>query len=232
MDFGNMLSDSFDYTKEAIAGKWMQWLLLVIATILLCLPLLGYSLRVLRGEKPAPEVTDWGTLFVDGIKYVIVSLIWAIPAIIIFVVTLGAGVLALLSDPAVMNSAGNVSLSVNPATVMGIIGGMFVGLVIFLIVAIITWIFATIGIIRFARTGSMGEAFNFGEILATIKKIGWASYIIALIVLIIVMVVFEIISSLLGMIPYVGIIFELVLIAPITLFESRYLCQVYDAASP
>jgi hypothetical protein len=232
MDFGNMLSDSFDYTKEAIAGKWMQWLLLVIATILLCLPLLGYSLRVLRGEKPAPEVTDWGTLFVDGIKYVIVSLIWAIPAIIIFVVTLGAGVLALLSDPAVMNSAGNVSLSVNPATVMGIIGGMFVGLVIFLIVVIITWIFATIGIIRFARTGSMGEAFNFGEILATIKKIGWVSYIIALIVLIIVMVVFEIISSLLGMIPYVGIIFELVLIAPITLFESRYLCQVYDAASP
>ena len=227
-----MLSDSFDYTKEAIAGKWMQWLLLVIATILLCLPLLGYSLRVLRGEKPAPEVTDWGTLFVDGIKYVIVSLIWAIPAIIIFVVTLGAGVLALLNDPAVMNSAGNVSLSVNPATVMGIIGGMFVGLVIFLIVAIITWIFATIGIIRFARTGSMGEAFNFGEILATIKKIGWVSYIIALVILIIVMIVFEIISSLLGMIPYVGIIIEIALIAPITLFESRYLCQVYDAASP
>ena len=78
----------------------------------------------------------------------------------------------------------------------------------------------------------MGEAFNFGEILATIRKIGWVSYIIALVVLIIVMVVFEIISSLLGMIPYVGIIFELVLIAPITLFETRYICQVYDAASP
>lgn len=227
-----MLSDSFDYTKEAIAGKWKQWLLLVIATILLCLPLLGYSLRVLRGEKPAPEVTDWGTLFVDGIKYVIVSLIWAIPAIIIFVVTIGAGVLALLNDPAVMNSAGNLSSAVNPATVMGIIGGMFVGLVIFLIVVIITWIFATIGIIRFARTGSMGEAFNFGEILATIRKIGWVSYIIALVILIIVMVVFNIVSSLLGMIPYVGIIIEIALIAPITLFESRYLCQVYDAASP
>jgi hypothetical protein len=232
MDLGIILGDSFNYTKEAVVGKWKQWGLLVIATILLCLPLLGYSLRVLRGEKPAPEVTDWGTLFVDGIKYVIVSLIWAIPAIIIFVVTIGAGVLALLSDPAVMNSAGNVSLSVNPATVMGIIGGMFVGLVIFLIVAIITWIFSTIGIIRFARTGSMGEAFNFGEILATIKKIGWVSYIIALVILIIVMVVFEIVSSLLGMIPFVGIIIELALIAPITLFESRYLCQVYDAASP
>lgn len=128
MDLGIILGDSFNYTKEAVVGKWKQWGLLVIATILLCLPLLGYSLRVLRGEKPAPEVTDWGTLFVDGIKYVIVSLIWAIPAIIIFVVTIGAGVLALLSDPAVMNSAGSVSLSVNPATVMGIIGGMFVGL--------------------------------------------------------------------------------------------------------
>ena len=230
MDFGIILGDSFEYAKEAVVGKWKQWGLLVIATILLCLPLLGYSLRVLRGEKPAPEVNDWGTLFLDGIKYVVVSLIWAIPAIIIFVVTIGAGVLALLQDPAVMN-AGSMSLSVNPATVMGVIGGMLFGLVIFFMVAIITWFFATIGIIRFARTGSMGEAFNFKEILATIGKIGWGSYIIALVVLVIVMIVVEIISSLLGMIPFIGIILELVLIAPITLFEARYLCHVYDAAS-
>ena len=86
MDFGTMLSDSFAYTKEAIVGKWMQWLLLVVATILLCLPLLGYTLKVYRGEKPAPEVTGWGTLFVDGIKYVIVSLVWFIPLLVLFII--------------------------------------------------------------------------------------------------------------------------------------------------
>jgi hypothetical protein len=230
MDFDKMLGDSFEYTKEAIAGKWMQWLLLVIATILLCLPLLGYSLKILRGEKPAPEVTGWGSLFIDGIKYVIVSIIWAIPALIIFFVTIGAGILALSGDPASMNGAGSMTLSVDVVSVMGVIGGMFFGLIIFLIVAIITFVFVTIGIIRFARTGSMGEAFNFGEILATIRKIGWGSYIISLVVLIVVLIVIEIISSILGMIPVLGIIIELVLIAPVTIFEARYLCQVYDAA--
>ena len=94
MDFGNMLGESFGYAKDAIVGKWMQWLLLLIATILLCIPLMGYVLKIYRGEKPAPEVTGWGTLIIDGIKYLIVSIIWAIPCLIIFFVALGAGVTA------------------------------------------------------------------------------------------------------------------------------------------
>jgi len=215
MDFGNMIGDSFAYAKDAVLGKWMQWLLLVVATIILCLPLMGYSLKVLRGEKPAPEVKEWGTLFIDGIKYFIVSLIWAIPMLIVLFFTIGAGIVAAAS---------------NPASAIGLIGGMLIGFIVFVIVAIITGLFASIGIIRFARTGSMGEAFNFGAILETIGKIGWVSYIIALIILIIVQFVFILIISLLGMIPVLGIIIELILIAPITLFESRYLCQVYDAA--
>ena len=35
----------------------MKWLLLLVATILLSLPLLGYALKILRGEKPSPEVS-------------------------------------------------------------------------------------------------------------------------------------------------------------------------------
>jgi hypothetical protein len=44
MDYGNMVGDSFAYAKDAVFGKWMQWLLLVIGTIILCIPLLGYTL--------------------------------------------------------------------------------------------------------------------------------------------------------------------------------------------
>jgi hypothetical protein len=224
MDFATMLSDSFDYTKEAIVGKWMQWFLLVIATILLCLPLLGYTLKVYRGEKPAPEVSDWGTLFVDGIKYVIVSLVWAIPLLILFIVLIGAALWSFISTNAV---SGSVVSSGNPAVVMGTLG---VYLIVVIIVAFLTVFFSTIGIIRFARTGSMGEAFNFREIAATIGKIGWGSYILALIVLFVAMVVVEIVITILGMIPVLGIIIQLVFIAPVSLFEARYLSQVYDAA--
>jgi hypothetical protein len=216
MDFGNMLGDSFAYVKDAIVGKWMQWLLLVIATILLGLPLLGYSLKVLRGDKPAPEVKDWGTLFIDGIKYLIITLIYLIPTIIIFFVTIGAGILATVGQ--------------NPTEVMGAIMGMLFGFIVVAIVAILTMIFATIGTIRFARTGSMGEAFNFGAISATIGKIGWGSYIISLIVLFVVLIIFEIVLSIIGMIPVLGMIINIVFVAPVTLFEARYLCRVYDAA--
>ena len=216
MDFGNMLGDSFAYAKDAVVGKWMQWLLLVIATIILGIPLLGYSLKVLRGEKPAPEVTGWGTLFIDGIKYLIVSLIWAIPTLIIFFVTIGAGILATVGQ--------------DPTEVMGAIMGMLFGFIVVAIVAILTMIFATIGIIRFARTGSMGEAFNFKEITATIGRIGWGSYIIALIVFIVIWIVIETIIAIIGMIPILGSIIGFVLIAPVMLFQARYLCQVYDSA--
>ncbi len=215
MDFGNMIGDSFAYAKDAIVGKWMQWVLLVIATILLCLPLLGYSLKVLRGENPAPEVTDWGTLFIDGIKYVIVAFIWAIPFLIVFFVTIGAGIVALTN---------------NPLSIVGAIGGMLFGFIVLAIIGILTMIFSNIGIIRFARTGSIGEAFNFKEISATIAKIGWVPYIIALVVLIVVMLVIEIILSVIGMIPVLGLIIEIIFIAPLTIFEARYLSQVYDSA--
>lgn len=215
MDFGNMIGDSFAYAKDAIVGKWMQWVLLVIATILLCLPLLGYSLKVLRGENPAPEVTDWGTLFIDGINYVIVAFIWAIPFLIVFFVTIGAGIVALAN---------------NPSSIVGAIGGMLFGFIVLAIIGILTMIFSNIGIIRFARTGSIGEAFNFKEISATIAKIGWVPYIIALVVLIVVMIVIEIILSVIGMIPVLGLIIEIIFIAPLTIFEARYLSQVYDSA--
>jgi hypothetical protein len=227
MDFGNVLNDSFDYTKEAIVGKWMQWFLLVIATILLCLPLLGYILKIYRGEKPAPEVTDWGTLFVDGIKYAIVTLVWAIPLLIIFFVLIGTALWSFINVTAVSESGIQAS-SGNPALIIGALG---VYLVVVIIVGLLTVFFSTIGIIRFARTGSMGEAFNFREILATIGKIGWGSYIAALVVLIVAMIVVEIVLTILGMIPVLGMIIQLVFIAPVMIFEARYLCQVYDAPS-
>ena len=66
---------------------------------------------------------------------------------------------------------------------MAAIGTMLVGLLVVFVLAIIIALFEMIGIVRFARTGSIGEAFNFSAILATIGKIGWVPYIIALVVL-------------------------------------------------
>jgi hypothetical protein len=211
-----MVGESFEYAKDAVVGKWNKWVMLIIATILLGIPLMGYSMKIIRGEKPAPEVEGWGTLFVDGIKYLIVSLIYAIPLIIVWFIVLGASVVGMMSG--------------DPTAMMAAFGAMAIGLIILLILAIIVAVFEMIGIVRFARTGSIGEAFNFGEILATIGKIGWVPYIIAIIVLVIVGFIFAIIVGILMMIPILGLILYLCLISPWAIFISRYVCQIYDAA--
>jgi hypothetical protein len=216
MDYGNMVGEAFAYAKDGVWEKWNKWLMLIIATILLGIPLMGYMMKVLRGEKPAPEVTDWGTLFVDGIKYLIVAIIYAIPIIIVEVLVLGAAGLSMMS--------GNVT------AITAAIAGMLLGFVVILILAIVIAVFEMIGIVRLARTGSIGEAFNFNAILSTIGKIGWDSYIIALIVFVVVAIIFSIIVAILMMIPILGLILYLCLIAPFALFTGRYFCLVYDSA--
>jgi len=211
-----MVGESFEYAKEAVVGKWNKWLMLIIATILLGLPLMGYSMKILRGEKPAPEVEDWGTLFIDGIKYLIVSLIYAIPLIIVWVLVLGASAVAIMSG--------------DSTAMMGAFAAMGIGLLIMLVLGIIIAVFEVIGIVRFARTGSIGEAFNFSAILATIERIGWVPYLIALVVLIIVGIIFAIIVAIIQVIPILGMIIYLCLIAPWALFIARYVCQIYDSA--
>jgi hypothetical protein len=216
MDYGNMVGESFEYAKEAVVGKWNKWLMLIIATILLGLPLMGYSLKVLRGEKPAPEVEDWGTLFIDGIKYLIVSFIYAIPIIIVMVIVMGSVIGAAMIGDA------NLALAA--------VGTLLVGMVVVLVLSIIIALFEVIGIVRLARTGSIGEAFNFSAILATIRKIGWVPYILALIVFVVCGIIFEIIAWILMMIPFLGIILVLCLIPPWTIFIARYFSQLYDSA--
>jgi hypothetical protein len=213
MDYGNMVGEAFAYAKEGLVGKWTKWILLLIATILLTLPLMGYTLRIYRGEKPSPEVNEWVTLFIDGIKYFIIALIYAIPALIVLFFALAPVITAAMT--------GNQSAMIAAA------GGFLAGMVIFIIVAFIVGIFSSVGIVRFARTGSMGEAFNFGAIVQTLGKIGWVTYIIALIILGIIIGIVEVICNL---IPIVGMLILFLILPFITLFQARYICMLYDSA--
>ena len=104
--------------------------------------------------------------------------------------------------------------------------------------------------IRFARTASFSEAFNFGAILETIKKIGWINYLIALI-LIAVVIAIPVCIIIFGMILIGGIsmvmlggntatlfgfiaaaILIILTLAPLfSVFQARYMTRVYDSAA-
>jgi hypothetical protein len=216
MDFGTIIGESFDYAKDAVFGNYKKWLMLVVATILLGIPLFGYLMMVLRGGNPSPEVKDWGTLFTDGIKYLAVALIYAIPLIIV-------GILIVRAIIAGM-TAGTL------ADMMNAFGLIVVGLVIMIIIAIFIALFEIIGVVRLARTGSIREAFNFHEILATIKKLEWGRYLIAFDILIISGFIMEIIGNVLMIIPVIGGFICLFLIPPFTLFIARFISLLYDSA--
>lgn len=257
MDYGKLLGDSFAYTKDGFFGKPVAWVLLIILGILPVIPFIiavialvptlmtgaipdiptlvgafvgalivafilgafysGYQVKIYRGETPLPDVSGFGKMFFDGIRYFVIEIIYAIPVLILIGVTLGTAFMSILS-------AGPDFEAWLP-----ILGGVLLGTLIALIVGFIIGLFSIIGIVRFARTGSVGEAFNFHAILETIRRIGWGGYILALIIVIVIIVIVEIV---LGIIPYIGWILQLILSPFITVFFARYIALLYDSGQP
>jgi hypothetical protein len=202
-----------------------------IASLLLGAFYVGYLVRILHGDRTMPEVTDYKHLFIDGIKFNIIQAIYLIPSIIIFGATVAIAWLV----------CGGDSLSYNPSAWITIVLLAVLGLFLAGVIAIILGLLWVIGIVRFARTGGMGQAFKFREILTTIKKIGWGPYLIALIILVGILVVysiaFGIISAIASIIPFVGIIFylglyllERILTPFVAAFLYRYISLLYDNA--
>jgi len=219
MDFGKTIGDSFEYAKEGLVGKWVNWLLLIISCIIFPL-ILGYTMRIFRGTPKAPELNEWGSMFIDGIKLFIVGLIYAIPLIIVALVVFG---IAIFTGIISMTAVGQG----NPAAIAGLIMTSLFGAIILAIISIIIGLILATAIVRFARMDSFGEAFNFTAISNHIGKIGIGSYIIALIIMFIIIFIIE---SIIMMIPYIGMVLLLILYPAFVLFEARYLTLLYDSA--
>jgi hypothetical protein len=217
MEIGEMLGNSLEYTKEGLMGKWVKWILLIICYIIF--PLMGgYVVRIYKGTTPAPELDDWVGLFVDGIKLIIIGFIYAIPVILVGIF-FGVGSYFAIST---VDSTPNV----------GGIGAMILGFLVMTILAIIISLIAIIGIVRFARKDSIGEAFNFSAILETIGNIGWVDYIVALIVLWVVMFIINFILGIIGAIPILGWIVYLLALPAIAIFSARYMTLLYESGTP
>ncbi|MCQ1537886.1 DUF4013 domain-containing protein [Methanocalculus taiwanensis] len=231
MSISTFASGSFTYAQEAVWGKWKQWILLVVAYLITSFTLFlipvfnGYVVSVLSGKTPAPEVENWGKLFVDGWKLNIVALIYMIPVIIILII-FGAATLPFVIAGAAM---GDMTGVVPDQAIIGAIGELMAGLFIAFIIGIIISFIAYTGVVRFAKTGSIGEAFNFGEIFGHIGKIGWLNYIFAIIALWVIIFVFAFIIGILGAIPLIGWLISLFLGPPLSIFTWRYVAMLYES---
>jgi hypothetical protein len=236
MDYTDIVRDALAYMKLGIIRNKGRWLRLILAFILLAIPMNGYVMRIYRGETPAPEVDRWGRLFIDGLKLMIVGLIWSIPIIVIWIATYGALVAAVVSGNARMLSGWTPDI----------------GLVLLMYAAdIVVGILLPVASIRFARSGRFSEAFNFRAILDHIGKIGWLGYILGLIIVAVLVAVpimaLVCIFFLLGIVAallsgfnaavVLGVIaiavIVILLLSPLfTVFQARYWTRLYDSAPP
>jgi hypothetical protein len=164
LGIGENLCKSFEFAKDGLVGHWVRWILLIIISAIPIVSFIssGYVVKIYKGGNVAPELEGYLGMFIDGLKLTIIGLIYTIIPIII----LQAGEFF---------GEGELSTTVVALILVGVILTLVAGL------------FVLIAGVRFAKTGSMKEAFNFSAILETIQGIGWKHYILSYIAIIIVL---------------------------------------------
>lgn len=221
MDVVRLISESFDYAKGAVWGRWVRWLLLLVSTIIFPF-MYGYTVRVMSGTKPAPELEGWIGLFIDGIKLIVITIVYSIPLMVLTVLPF---LLYLMPVSATVTPAGS---GPEPLISPGL--GIFVALailVIFILAAVIIGIISTFAAVRFSRTGKMREAFRIRTLLTHIGRVGWLNVFIALLVMGIVITIAQFV---LALIPLAGLILLFLLTPAFIIFSARYVALLYESA--
>jgi hypothetical protein len=223
----SLIQFTFD-PKTIITGTEMNWgaipwgqiALLAGLGFILSFFISGYTVRIYRGTKPAPDFTGWTDLFVDGVKLAVVWLLWILP-----IITVLAAICAIAF----------FSFFSGQSTAMPNITLLFIALLLLLVVIVlfvIVILFGILGAVRFARTGSIREGIRFLAILTTIRTIGWLKYIILLIGYVIAMFIYAIITGILSFIPFIGWVLVLIVNPVFMIFTARYFALVYDKGEP
>lgn len=238
MDLGATLDDAFAYAKESVWGRTHKWLVLIGCLIIFPL-ILGYMVRIFRGATPAPEPEQWGIMFIDGLKLLIVEIIYAAPVILLIMLAFIPLLFTMFASGPFATNYDSMTdtqfdqwLASHPEFFTAI-GIMIVLLLLAVLVGFLITIFSFLGTVRFARSGSIAEAFNFSAILSHIRRIGWFNYLLALIVIGVIGFIFGMIPNVFSLIPVigdiVGLIIMIVLYVPFLVFSSRFAALVYDA---
>jgi len=173
MNLTDSLTEASQYTG-AIFQRIGELLILIIASIIPIVNILtlGYYARVVRDDpssKSPPKVEGYMNLFMEGLKIVVVVIIWAIIiAIISFIIAVPFLAFAIpvinWNDP---------SYWTTPANFLPLIPFI----VVFAIIAFLLGIVAFMGIVHMMKRDSFGKAFAFGEIFSITGRIGWLRYL-------------------------------------------------------
>lgn len=156
--------------------------------LLFSLAVYGYGLGIARQvaagtDLPLPAWTDWGRLFADGLKAVIISFVWLlIPLVLVGVLVFGS-----LFAGSRGNGPGDGG-AIGIALLLG-----FLTLLTFLALAVVL----PAAVTRLATTGSIGQGINVPAVLGVVRA-NPGDYLVILMLVVVGGVVFGIINVVLS----------------------------------
>lgn len=202
--------------------------ILLVANILITFLNRGYQFRMIKDSfndtVVLPEFNYWGKLFIDGVKLVIVGVVFFIPIILFnlffYILPYPQIIHLMLTDPGIVFS----------------IKGSFSFLYLIAIIPILT---IAIGNMAW-NGGEFYSAFRFKEILNRIHMIGWTNLItwcivIGLIQIIITYAVTFVINIIFrGLVPHIIIltIYAFIFVTYLEMFLSRSVALIYMSNTP
>lgn len=194
---------------------------ITIISFLIYIILLGITISIIKTTlTKSTEISkiDIKTIFLDGIKNLIVSIVYKlIPLIITAVIAIPIGFYSKLFT--IINMTSNIQdptsteifLQAIPESLRLTfkIDTIFL-IVLFFILVIIMSIFLLIAQVRLAETGSLMESFKINKIFHKISSIGWKNYIMFVIMMGIIIMI---LSLIVRMIASVSLFIEPVLLS-------------------
>jgi len=182
--------NSDDWIKTILIGGGLTLLSILIVPAFL---VYGYVLRVLRagmdGAEEPPVFDDWGTLLKEGVVAFVVVLIYQLIPLIVMAVTVGGSIAAMASGTEAGAGVG----------IVGLFGGLALSTVLALIFGYVT----LIGLANYAHEGSFGAAFDF-DVIRTVALDG--DYAIPWLYGVGILIGAAVVAGILGIVPLVGAI--------------------------
>jgi len=208
-----------------------------LISLIITLFINGFGLSITREtinqQENIPEF-EWVKNLIDGIKLLVLNIVYfIIPVIVTIIVAFATGAinhLVKIGNYAISQGVTNITPTTIPQSMIVESAASF--FIVFLIAAILFIIFGLLLLIanaKLADTDSLVEACNMIEVFNKIGEIGWANFIIWIIVFVIISFVIGFIGGLIGIIPFVGLLIVLLVVYPfIKMFGSRALGLIYN----
>ena len=217
MTLSENLEESFHFTVKLLDDVGNLIILIILGLIpIVDFIVVGYGAHIVREgknlDKP-PKLDNYGELFVEGLKIVIVGVIYAlVPAII------GSIIGLMIAKP----------IPPYPSEILGWSPWVLISIYLLPVLAVTTLIgivfaiFGVMGVLHMIKTNDFAKAFAFGEIMQLIERIGWGEYLIWLIVM-------YIIGSIVGWLSSSVFIVGIVLGVFYIVFASRSSSHIYPS---